>query len=72
MYPGNDIGPVSFDAVYETKQIWNLDESKAYNLTEQDWDKDDITDVYTCIIDCSDLNQMITGSITNIGVRRCA
>ena len=48
-------------AVYGTdnKRIWKLDESKFYNLTVDDWD-DSVDGVYTCTIDCTDLNKIIT------------
>lgn len=46
--------------------IWNLDESKAYKLTVQDWVKDESTGVYTSTIDCSDLSQMITMNTFNL------
>ena len=48
-------------AVYgsENKAIWKLDESKAYQLTEADW-SEGADGVYTCIIDCADLREMIT------------
>ena len=48
-------------AVYGTdnKKIWELNENKFYNLTEADWG-DPVEGVYTCTIDCTDLNEIIT------------
>ncbi len=45
-------------AVYDTKEIWALDESKTIQLTEADWTLDG--GVYTCIIKCDELDEIIT------------
>lgn len=46
-------------AVYEEKNIWALDESKTISLTEADWSLDG-EGVYTCIINCNKLDEIIT------------